>query len=46
MGVNCEEELHLAINSGATCVLTDRVHWLTSYIKEHNLKFQKIHIDN
>jgi glycerophosphoryl diester phosphodiesterase len=33
LGVNTEEDLHLAIDIGATAVFTDRIEWLTSAIE-------------
>lgn len=42
LGVNDEHDLLIAIKSGATGVLTDRVNWLTELRKNENLKFQKI----
>ena len=42
LGVNTEEDLQLAVQSGATAVLTDRIRWLKQTMKEKNLKFKKI----
>ena len=42
LGVNTEADLNLAVSTGATAVLTDRIHWLTKAIKDNNLRFQKI----
>jgi hypothetical protein len=33
LGVNTEEDLHLAIDIGATAVFTDRIEWLTTAIE-------------
>ena len=37
LGVNNDSDLDLAINSGATAVLTDRINWLTSKVKGDKL---------
>lgn len=42
LGVNTEHDLKLAVNSGATAVLTDRIHWLKQTMNEQNLRFAKI----
>ena len=42
LGVNSETDLKIAIDSGATGVLTDRVNWITKYMKENRLAFKKV----
>jgi glycerophosphoryl diester phosphodiesterase len=42
LGVNNDNDLNIAINSGATGVLTDRINWLSKTVTEKNLKFQTI----
>lgn len=42
LGVNDERMLMLAVESGATAVLTDRVNWLTATMKAKKLKFKKL----
>jgi glycerophosphoryl diester phosphodiesterase len=42
LGVDTEQDLHLAVRTGATAVLTDRIHWLTRTMKENNWTFKKI----
>jgi len=44
LGINTEKDLMIAINSGATGVLTDRVSWLVKLMKEKDLKFQHIEV--
>ncbi len=43
MGINNEKDLDLAVRSGATGVLTDRINWLEKTIREKNIVFEKIH---
>lgn len=42
LGVNSERDLQLAVRTGATAVLTDRIHWLKGTMQEKNIKFMKI----
>lgn len=42
LGVNSEDDLRLAVNSGATAVLTDRIEWLNSTIKKEKLVFKTV----
>jgi len=38
LGVNDEKDLRIAESAGATAVLTDRINWIVSYIKDNNIK--------
>lgn len=42
LGVNNERDMLLAVKSGATAVLTDRVNWAVPFIKNNALRFQDI----
>jgi len=42
LGVNSEPDLLLAVQTGATGVLTDRIHWLKNTMQEKNLEFMKV----
>lgn len=42
LGVNDIEDLQLAIRSGATAVLTDRVNWLCVQLKDKRYVFDSI----
>ena len=42
LGVNTIDDLLLAKKSGATAVLTDRIHWLINAMKENNIEFNDI----
>jgi glycerophosphoryl diester phosphodiesterase len=42
LGVNNEEDLKLAVESGATAVLTDRVNWAVNSMKTNRLSFRQI----
>ena len=42
LGVNDENDVNIALKSGATGVLTDRINWLSKYVKENNLKFANV----
>lgn len=42
LGVNNEKDMLLAVKSGATAVLTDRVNWAVPFIKNNALRFQDI----
>jgi len=42
LGVNDKESLDIAVKSGATAVLTDRIKWLKNTIEKENLKFSEI----
>lgn len=42
LGVNTEQELQLARESGATAVLTDRVRWLVREMREQGIRFEEI----
>lgn len=42
LGVNDIEDLQLAIRSGATAVLTDRVNWLCAQLKDKRFVFDSI----
>ncbi len=43
LNVQTEEELVIAINAGATAILTDKVEWLTETMKRKNLKFKELY---
>lgn len=40
--MNTESDLLLAVQSGATAVLTDRVNWAVPFIKNNGLRFKKL----
>jgi glycerophosphoryl diester phosphodiesterase len=40
LGCQNEEDLKISIKSGATAVLTDRVNWLSSFIRQRGIRFQ------
>jgi glycerophosphoryl diester phosphodiesterase len=42
LGVNTEADLRIAISSGATAVLTDRIHWLKETMEKEKLRFAKV----
>jgi len=42
LGVNDKESLDIAVKSGATAVLTDRIKWLKNTIEKENLQFSQI----
>jgi len=42
LGVNDESDLNIALKSGATGVLTDRINWLSEIVREKNLKFSQV----
>lgn len=42
LGVNTEQELQLAMASGATAVLTDRVRWLLGEMKDRGIRFEEV----
>jgi glycerophosphoryl diester phosphodiesterase len=42
LGVNTEQELQLAMASGATAVLTDRVRWLLREMKDLDIRFEEV----
>jgi len=42
LGVNTEQELQLAMASGATAVLTDRVRWLLREMKDRGIRFEEV----
>jgi glycerophosphoryl diester phosphodiesterase len=42
LGVNTEAELHLAVQSGASAILTDKVSYITKLVREQDLRFAKV----
>lgn len=42
LGVNSEAQLQLAVDSGATAVLTDRPRWLRETMEAKRLSFERI----
>jgi hypothetical protein len=40
--VNTECDLLLAVESGATAILTDRVNWAVPFIRNNGLRFRKL----
>ena len=42
LGVNNESDLQLAVQAGATAVLTDRVNWAVSHVQTNKLRFRQI----
>lgn len=42
LGVNAEADLELAVKSGATAVLTDRIHWLKETMSKREWQLAKI----
>lgn len=42
LGVNDESDLKLAVKSGATAILTDRISWAKQYIDDNQLRFSSI----
>lgn len=42
LGVNTEEELHLAVKTGASAILTDKVSYISKLISEQQLQFAKV----
>ena len=40
--MNTESDLLLAVESGATGILTDRVNWAVPYIRNNGLRFRKL----
>ena len=43
MNVQTDEELEIAINAGATGILTDKVEWLNETMKRKNLRFKELY---
>ena len=42
LGVNTLDDLLIAQKSGATAVLTDKIHWLINTMKDNNIEFKDI----
>jgi hypothetical protein len=42
MNVNDEKNIQMAVECGATAVLTDKINWLCKYVKDKNIKFKQI----
>lgn len=42
LGVLDEGDLRCAVRAGATAVLTDRVNWLSTFVRERGIEFMKI----
>ncbi len=43
LNVNSEDDLRLAVETGATGVLTDRIEWLNKTMKENGWKFKNLY---